>query len=442
MEKKKDIKVKFSTVVTLVALIGIIILVILVSTFDTSKNMISNVPIKNEDSNQTIKNEISNTIEQIVTENMENSFLFEFLKMENDKTNMIYSPLSIKYALNMLSEGASGNTKAQIDNIIGRLNLTKYKNIDKILSLANGIYIRDTYAKDIKENFKNTLIDRYDAEVKYDSFIDAKNVNSWIEKKTFGILKDIVRNEVVQNPNCVMLLINALAIDMEWAISFDTNDTLGKEFTLNNGEKVIATTMNKETTSDQVSYYNDNNITALTMDLKKYEDTQLEFMAIMPDKNLDEYIKTVTVKQIDDIREKLTKASDTKKGIDISIPKFNFDYELKLKEDLKKLGITDAFEGGIADFSNMSEKELYVDEAIHKADIKFSEEGIRAAAVTVFAMDNFAVIMNEEQPIKVNIDKPFMFLIRDKKTGEIWFTGTVYEPNLWEDDKIEYQKNY
>ena len=442
MEKKKSIKVKFSTVVILASLIGIIILVILLSVFDNNKNMTSDIPIINEISNQTTENEISNTIEQIVVENMEDSFSFEFLKMENDKTNMIYSPLSIKYALNMLSEGANGNTKAQIENLIVKLNLTKYKNIDKVLSLANGIYIRDTYAKNIKENFKNTLIDRYNAEVKHDSFIDAKNVNSWIEKKTFGILKDTVKDEVVQDLDCVMLLINALAIDMEWANEFDTNDTYGNEFNLENGDNIIATTMNKETKSDKVSYYNENNITALTMDLKEYEDTQLEFMAIMPDKNLDEYIKTVTVKQIDDIREKLTKASDTKKGIDISIPKFNFDYELKLKEDLQKMGIVDAFESGIADFSNMSEQDLYVEEAIHKADIKFSEEGIRAAAVTVFAIDAVGAIVEEEQPIKVNIDKPFMFLIRDKETGEIWFTGTVYEPNLWDDDKIEYQKNY
>lgn len=442
MEKKKDIKIKFSTAVTLASLIGILILVIIVSIFDTNKNMINNVPIINEIMNQTTENEISSTIEKIVVENMEDSFSFEFLKMENDKTNMIYSPLSIKYALNMLAEGANGNTKAQIDNIIAKLNLIKYTNIDKVLSLANGIYIRDTYAKNIKENFKNTLIDRYNAEVKHDSFIDAKNVNSWIEKKTFGILKDIVKNEVVQSPNCVMLLINALAIDMEWANEFDTNDTYGNEFNLENGDKIIATTMHKETKSDKVSYYNENNITALTMDLKEYKDTQLEFMAIMPDKNLDEYIKTITVKQIDDIRKKLTKASDIKNGIAVSIPKFNFDYELKLKEDLQKLGITDAFKGGIADFSNMSEKELYVEEAIHKGDIKFSEEGIRAAAVTVFAMDNFAAIIDEEQPVAVNIDRPFMFLIRDKKTGEIWFAGTVYEPNLWENDKIEYQKNY
>ena len=83
MEKKKSIKVKFSTVVILASLIGIIILVILLSIFDNNKNMTSDIPIINEISNQTTENEISNTIEQIVVENMEDSFSFEFLKMEN-----------------------------------------------------------------------------------------------------------------------------------------------------------------------------------------------------------------------------------------------------------------------------------------------------------------------------------------------------------------------
>lgn len=440
MEENKNIKIKFSTVATLISLIGIIILVILVSEFDTNIKTDNDVSIINENINQTLTDATSNTIEQIVVENMEDSFSFEFLKMENNKTNMIYSPLSIKYALSMLSEGASGNTKSQIDNVIGRLKLTTYKNIDKVLSLTNGIYIRDTYAKNVKESFRNTLVERYHAEVKYDAFANAKNVNSWIEDKTFGIIKNVLQDDIVTQSE--MLLINALAIDMKWANEFDENDTYGKEFSLENGEKIFATTMNKETKSDKVSYYNENNITALTMDLKEYEDTQLEFMVIMPDKNLDEYIKTVTVKQIDDIKAKLTKASDTKKGIDISIPKFNFDYSLKLKEDLQKLGISDAFERTIADFSNISERNLYVDEAIHKANIKFSEEGIKAAAVTVFTMITGAIITEEEQPIEVKIDKPFMFLIRDKETGEIWFVGTVYEPNLWGNDKIEYQKNY
>lgn len=85
---------------------------------------------------------------------------------------------------------------------------------------------------------------------------------------------------------------------------------------------------------------------------------------------------------------------------------------------------------------------LYVSDAIHKSNIEFSEEGTKAAAVTVFAISDKATIGDENTPIEININKPFIFLIKDKNTNEIWFAGTVYEPNLWENDKAQYYSNW
>ena len=441
---QKDRRNKISlTMLIIFILIGIFAVILMFSSIAEDKKVgdINSAIVLNQVVEPIIENNnITNQIEApIVIESMEDSFSLEFLKMENNKSNMIYSPLSIKYALAMLAEGANGNTKTQIDNVIGRLNFTKYKNIEKIISLANGIYIREDFAQYVKENFRDNMINKFEAEVKYDSFSNANNVNSWIENKTFGILKNVLTDDIVTQSE--MLLINALAIDMNWVNEFDEGRTSGLPFYKENGENINATTMRKETKSENISYYKDDNITAITMDLKKYNDTQLEFMAIMPEKNLDEYIKTITLKDVKEITNKLEKASNTPNGIEISIPKFEFNYNLQLKEDLKRLGIEDAFNSEKADFSNMAEIGLHVSKAIHQADIKFSEEGIRAAAVTIFAMDKNSMLLPEYQPITVRIDKPFMFLIRDKATGEIWFVGTMYEPNLWENDKSEYTYN-
>ena len=111
-----------------------------------------------------------------------------------------------------------------------------------------------------------------------------------------------------------------------------------------------------------------------------------------------------------------------------------------LKQDLKNLGIRDAFDLYRADFSNMSNtNDLFVSDAFHKADIEFTEKGVKAAAVTVIVMmTNGTMIFREKYPVNIIINKPFMFVIRDKKTKEIWFTGTVYEPNSWENDKSSY----
>ena len=420
MEEKKELKIKFRTVVILLILLAIIIVVALVIMMN--------------------KNKETKTIGGKTSTQERNDFSMEFLRLENKKENIVYSPLSIKYALNMLNEGANGNTKTQIENVIKGLNLTKYAPINEVLSLANSVYIRDTYAEYIKEDYKDILSEKYNAEINYDSFSNATNINKWIENKTLGIIQNMLDDNAVQNPATNMILINALAIDMEWANAFDTNDTYGEVFKLDNGDEMTATMMHKETKNEQFGYYKDKDITALTMDLKKYDNTQLQFVAIMPEDNLSEYVDTFTTEELNRIIENEILASETSYGVNISIPKFSFDYDLPLKEDLMKLGITDAFDGNLADFSNMADTSLYVGNALHKADIDFTERGIKAAAVTAITMDITAMIDdNRTKPEEIKMDKPFLYFIRDKETNEIWFVGTVYEPNSWDEDKEEYR---
>jgi len=246
-----------------------------------------------------------------------------------------------------------------------------------------------------------------------------------------------------ENPNLEMLIINALAIDMEWVYRFSYDDTWGQKFYLDDGKEMIATTMTKsEVTAKEIAYYKNDDITVLTMDLRDYNGTQFEFMAIMPKENLSGYVEKVTKAQISEIDKNLKLSSDEEAGVNIKIPKFKFSYDLKLKDDLVNLGIEDAFDAELADFSAMSQRPLYVSAALHKADIEFTEKGVKAAAVTVFGMSENAMMPKPGQPVDIIIDKPFMFIIRDKKAKNIWFTGTVYEPNAWEDDKKTYQPDF
>lgn len=444
-EKKNQVSAKLGTVIIIVVLL-IIALTIAIVVLNKKTNDDNNTTGNTLAQNNSIKDNTQTINPEVVTGNEivnQSDLTMSFLKLENEKKNMIYSPLSIKYALSMLNEGASGNTKAQIEKLIKNTTLTKYENQDKVLSLANSIYIRDTYKQFIKEDYKNTLVQKYQAEVQYDSFKNAKNVNQWIEQKTLGIIKDMIKDETMQDPYTKLLLINALAIDMEWKSQFDAKDTGGGEFKLVDGSTMQATMMHKKIASDSVAYYKDNKVTALTMDLQKYGDTQLEFLAIMPnDEPLSEYLENVTIEDIDKIASQSINASKTKAGVNITIPKFAYNYNLKLKEDLQKLGMTDAFDGSLADLTKMADTELnlFVGDAMHKADIQFTEKGVKAAAVTVFVtMDN--AMIEQVKPEEVIINKPFLYVIRDKNAKEVWFVGTMYEPNSWEKDKVEYEKS-
>jgi len=371
---------------------------------------------------------------------------FTFLKLENNKENMLYSPLSIKYALNMLQEGADNNTYDEINKVIGNKILTKYQSIDKILSIANGLFIKDTYYNHMKSLYIRTLKAKYDAEVIKDGFEDAQNVNQWIEDKTLGIIKNILKDDQVNNTENVLMIINALAIDMEWPEEggFSELMTNGRTFYLDDGQEIEATTMFRKFMTNIASYYINDDVTVVSLDLEDYGEVQFEFMAIMPKENLSGFVENVTEEQISQIDEKLILASDEEYGVELFIPKFKFNYDLQLKDDLKELGIKEAFDENSADFSKMSNgkeinENLYISKAIHKADIEFSEEGIKAAAVTVFSMGPASGPMKPTYPVEIRINKPFMFIIRDKNTKDIWFTGTVYQPNLWENDQYEYE---
>jgi len=377
---------------------------------------------------------------------------FSFLKMENNKKNMLYSPLSIEYALNMLQEGALNNTYDEINRVIGNRKLPKYTSIDKVLSLANGLFISNQYYEYVKAEYINALKEEYEAEVKQDEFKNAQNANQWIEDKTLGIIKNMLSDNLVQDPDLLMLIINALAIDMEWESQFSDNSTHGDTFYLDSGKEMEATMMfKKEVSSKSIAYYTNDDITVLSMDLKDYNGTQFEFMAIMPKENLSTYVENVTKEQISEIDKNLKLSFDAPDGVNVKIPKFKFSYDLKLKEDLKNLGIKDAFDKDIANFSNMVDlkklKEkingnVFVSDALHKADIEFTEKGVKAAAVTVMAMSVATAMPQPKNPIIITIDKPFMFVIRDKTTKDIWFTGTVYEPNSWENDKESYSPSF
>lgn len=360
-----------------------------------------------------------------------------FLKMELKNKNIIYSPLSIRYGLSLLDAGAAGETKKQIENVLGENELPLYENIQDVLSLANATFIRNTYQDNVLPSYIKRVTNDYNAEVFYDSFTSTEKMDTWIKQKTFNLIDNI---GIQLTPNTEMVLANALAIQMDWVHEFNTDNTFGMTFYKEDESEMLATMMRMDTNSEDISYYMDNDVTMLKMPLMPTEESALEFVAVMPANGLTNYINNLDFKTIETALSKMTPANKNQDGLKIYIPKFKFDYSLDFKNDLENLGITDAFNENAANFSGMtSANNLFVSDAVHKANINFSEKGIKAAAITVFGMKDGAVPMTEPQPVVINIDKPFYFMIYDSKNNTVWFSGAVYEPNLWENDMATYQ---
>lgn len=451
-------------------------------------------------------------------------FDIRFMQLENNEKNQIYSPLSIKYALAMLADGANGQTKDQIVALIGDYKSKKYTNSAN-MSLANAMFIKDSFKNAVRTNYVSGLQDKYNAEVVYDSFSNASTINNWVSDKTFNMIKDLLSDEKVQKLDFV--LVNALAIDMEWnnliqcasgsklsclqyhvnyehekysdyvdtimgdkypdlkfndsynaksaeiAASINNYDivkTLGEENirkTISDGwDKHIAeggedcgltkeefmekymkeldANYKKVDYSTDFLFHDDENVKVFAKDLKTYDGSTLQYVGVMPKKvALKEYINTVNAKTLNNIIKNLKemKLQNFEEGkvthITGFIPFFNYDYELDLLKDLQSLGIKDVFDSDKSDLSNMLDGASgeYIEEAVHKANIEFSNEGIKAAAATALGGAGAAACpmydyLYEVPTVEIDLsfDKPYLYLIRDKDTGEVWFAGTVYQP--------------
>lgn len=377
--------------------------------------------------------------------NYDNSFNLNLIKTVNISKNENYliSPYSIEIALNLLKEGANGNTLTEIEKLIGNRKINDVS-VKERIGVANAAFIMNKYKDVVLSDFTKSIKTKYNSEILYDDFKTPKVINDWVNEKTNGMI-DKILDEI--NKDFVLGLANALAIDVEWMDEFECTATTGDKFTKDNGSRYNTEMMHKRLKYDSYKYLSSDDAKGVIIPYKKYntkgeEDNKdgknLEFVAILPSGKLQDYINDLTEDKLNELDKSAKEVSD-KFEINLALPRFKYDYEIEdFIKVLKKLGINDAFDPNLADFTkivprnNRSDIEnLYVGEAIHKTHIDLNEKGTKAAAVTYFGMFKATGMPTEVESVNITFDKPFMYIIRDAETKEMLFFGTVYEPNKW-----------
>ncbi len=366
-------------------------------------------------------------------ETTNNEFDYKIIKKVNSgyNDNYLISPLSMGFALSMLNEGAAGITREEIDNLLGNYQLLRVNNIKDRIGIANALFINNIYKKDINKDYKDKLESRYGAELIYDNFNGPKTVNNWVNKKTFKMIPNAL--ERLDNSN-VLVIVNTIAIDLEWKKAFDEDNTRKQDFTLIDGSKMNSAMMHE---SNNVSYIKSDRAQGIIKDYKSYdEESSLEYIAILPDGDINEYINNFDNEEFDKLLDSRRQADDKRLVVNYALPKYTYDFDYKnFKSDLISLGMESAF-GEKANFSNISETVgMFVDQAIHKTHIEVSEKGTKAAAVTAFTTKEFSAAIDDKEIINITFDKPFLYVIKDRRYKNIWFFGVVYEPMKWEDNK-------
>ncbi len=391
-----------------------------------------------------IENSTGNTKSTINADSVEeydiatanNAFAFDMYSMiKSDVENIFFSPYSIFTAMAICYDGAEGSTKEQMSNVFYYplskpvLEGSTKEMIDTInsdndaydLETANALWVLEEYP--LNEQYVFNAENYYDGMIIPLDFAGQPEesrliINSWVEKKTNDKIKDLLAEGSIDG-NTRLIITNAVYFNGTWLQEFEEAGTRKKVFYLSDGQEKKVDTMYAIET---YNYGKDKNAQILEL---PYKGDDISMYIILPSKNnIKEFENDLTLDYYNELKDNLN--SDEVK---ILLPKFTFEARAELNEPLQDMGIVDAFDSGMADFSGISASDgLSISEVIHQAYIGVNEKGTEAAAAT-------GIVMVESLPYykyEFTADHPFMFFIEDKRTGCILFMGKVENPEYEE----------
>jgi serpin B len=368
---------------------------------------------------------------QIVEANTKFGFkLFSEILQQDSNKNVFISPTSVAIALAMTYNGASGETQAAMANALELQGMslsevnqanealkTTLENADSDiqLSIANSLWARQGIS--FKPDFLRRNQEFYDAKVTDLDFANPevkRIINNWVKENTNGKIPQII-SEI--QPNDILFLINAIYFKGNWMEQFDKDKTVERPFYLVDGTQKEHPMMSQ---SGEYQYYEDDTVQAISL---PYGKGRLSFYVFLPRENisLDTFEQQLTPENWQQWMNQFGKRDGS-----IVLPRFKLEYEIQLNKALKALGMDVAFDDR-ADFSNMTEEDVLINQVKHKTFVEVNEEGTEAAAATSIGMVLTSAAI-PQTPFEMVVDRPFFCAIRDNQTGTILFMGSIREP--------------
>jgi serpin B len=366
-----------------------------------------------------------------------NGFAFKLLKQlakDQPVTNIFISPYSVSTILEMVGNGAAGQTKTEMQQVLGTMGLSSAAvngankdiaqslnngNTNIILTTANAIWYRQ--GAPVKPEFIARNQKFFGATVDALNFVDPHSVdiiNAWANEKTHGKISRIA-DGMIDPIYTRLFLANAVYFKGKWAEPFDANDTKDRPFHLRGGSQKNVPMMTQTKT---FTYRRGTGYQAVRL---PHQGENLAMYVFLPDTN------SSPEKLLDIINgdswQKVTKPGFSEKEGTLVLPKFKLEYSVELKQPLQALGMKTAFNPTNADFSGIA-PQLYISAARQKTFVEVKEEGTEAAVVTGMAPGTVGIEMPPPNPFKMIVDRPFLFLIEDKQTGTILFMGVMFDP--------------
>ena len=354
------------------------------------------------------------------------TFALELLRTQTPgEQNTLISPLSLLASLGMTANGASGSTLAQMEQLLGfsanrlcAIMPTLLTESDQ-LHMANGIWYR-SYGMTVYPAFLQACADYYGASALPTAMDETtrEEINAFIHEHTAGMIPDMLAEGSIDS-HIVMLLVNALAFEADWAMQFEAFRSSPDVFS---GIDGTVTYMQ----STERLYFEHKRAVGF---IKPYAGERYAFAAILPNENitLADYIAELDGSALVDLLDSATDAT-----VIARLPKFSYDFDVDLGESLSAIGMPDAFDGATADFSRLGtavEGNIFIDKVLHRTHIEMSEKGTKAAAATTVVMIPETFWIPPEDAKYVYLTRPFLYLIVDLDTDMPVFIGTVVDPS-------------
>lgn len=364
-----------------------------------------------------------------------NEFALElYHQLKHGEDNLFFSPFSVRAALAMTYAGARARTAGQMESALHFSNkgerlhralraLTRdveARTIDTAceLRIANSLWgqeschFRDEFLTSVRENYGGT-VSQLDFRAPGSA---CKTINDWVARRTKERIEDLVQPADLA-PGTQLVLANAIYFQGTWPVKFETKNTRNRPFHLpatgnTEGQRVAVPTMYQKSLFHHAS---DSRLAILEL---PYHGGAVAMVILLPRKRdgLADLEQSLTARFLAERLEKLRP-----RRVGVFLPKLALSSRFRLDEALARLGMPDAFAPAKADFSAMTgARELWIDRVIHQARVQVNEDGTEAAGAT-------AVMMQKSGRV-FRADHPFVFLIRDRRSGAILFLGRVLDP--------------
>ncbi|MFC1628702.1 serpin family protein [Gemmatimonadota bacterium] len=345
--------------------------------------------------------------------------------------NLFFSPYSISTALAMTWAGARGRTEVEMAEVLHfpdeqftlHHSLSGLQNhFDAIqrrsdirLHLANSLWYQDDHS--FLESFFNLMESHYGAVLFPVDFVRQtetarRAINAWVAEETEEKIRELITPGAL-DPATSLVLCNAIYFKGDWASRFDPGQTMESTFHVSADRVVTVPMMTGEAEFRSRAF---EGFSALEL---PYEGNDLSMVILLPDHDagLSGLEEMLTGERVTGWMHDLESVEPSQ--IAVQIPRFSTTSRFELAEILMAMGMPAAFLN--ADFSGMTgNREFFISQVVHQAFIDVNEEGTEAAAAT-------AVVMKRGGAMFL-VNRPFLFLIRDRHTGSILFIGRIVDP--------------